>query len=81
LELPFGYWGGLCFAKTASTGKWSDQLAIYNNGFVNASYVYMLTVGTPTPPSVTLNYTFNGGALTLPWPVGYKLQSRPRCFR
>jgi hypothetical protein len=61
----------------SSSGNRRDQLAIYNNGFVNASYVYLLTVGTPAPPSVTLGYTYSAGTLTLSWPSGFKLQTNP----
>jgi hypothetical protein len=57
----------------ASSGNRQNQLAILNNGF-NPSYVFLLTVGTPTPPSPTLNFGFSGGRLTLSWPAGNKLQ-------
>jgi len=58
----------------SSSGNRSDQLAIYNNGFLNASYVFMLTVGTPAPRAPLLNFSFSGGSLTFNWPPGYKLQ-------
>jgi hypothetical protein len=57
----------------ASSGNRRDQLAILNNGF-NPSYVFLLTVGTPIPPSPKLNFDFSGGRLTLSWPAGNKLQ-------
>lgn len=61
----------------ASSGNRSDQLAVYNNGVVNQSYAYLLTVGTPVPPSPTLTYAFTNDGLTFDWPAGYKLQSSP----
>jgi hypothetical protein len=57
----------------ASSGNRRDQLAVLNNGF-NPSYLFVLTTGTPTPPSPTLNFSFSGGGLTLSWPAGNKLQ-------
>ena len=61
----------------SSSGNRRDQLGIYNNGFVNDSYVYLLTVGKPVPPSVILGYTYSAGTLTLSWPSGFKLQTNP----
>ena len=59
----------------ASSGNRAGQLGVYNNGFANGSYAYLLRVGTATPSSPKLGFAFAGGVLTLDWPAGYRLQS------
>jgi len=58
----------------SSSGNRHDQLAVYNNGFVNASYAYLLNIGSLAPVAPVLNYSLNRGSLTLSWPAGYTLQ-------
>jgi len=61
----------------ASSGNRSDQLGILNNGFVNATYAYLVSFGTPvaTAPKLAFVRGQDPSTLTLTWPDGYKLQS------